>query len=102
MSVTARHRLIKRVRDFDTQIAQEPSFSDVILYRYELSRLVKIAVGKPITPETIATLRHDAQGMMDHLRARTYAVSGFRNPTVIAEVTTITVAVPSMSGRPPA
>lgn len=36
---------------------------------------VKIAIGKPISPETIASLSHDAQGMMHYLRAQTYALS---------------------------
>lgn len=36
---------------------------------------VKIAVGKPISPETIATCSHVAQAMMDYLREQTYALS---------------------------
>ena len=36
---------------------------------------MKIAIGKPISPETIGTFAHDAQGMMDYLRAQTYALS---------------------------
>lgn len=36
---------------------------------------VKIAVGKPISPETIAACSHDAQAMMDYLREQTYALS---------------------------
>lgn len=36
---------------------------------------VKVAVGKPITPEKIAPLSHDAQAMMDYLRCQTYALS---------------------------
>lgn len=36
---------------------------------------VKIAVGKPISPETIATISHDAQGLMNYLRGQTYALS---------------------------
>jgi len=36
---------------------------------------VKIAVGKPITAETIATFNHDAQGLMNYLRGQTYALS---------------------------
>ncbi len=36
---------------------------------------VKIAIGKPITPETIAAFSHDAQGVMNYLRGQTYALS---------------------------
>lgn len=36
---------------------------------------VKIAVGKPISRETIATISHDAQGLMNYLRSQTYALS---------------------------
>jgi hypothetical protein len=44
-------------------------------FRRRADKPVKIAIGKPISPETIAACSHDAQAMMDSLRDQTYALS---------------------------
>ena len=35
----------------------------------------RVRIGAPIEPETLAPFRGDARGLMDHLRAATYALS---------------------------
>lgn len=44
-------------------------------FRRRVDKPVKIAIGEAISPETIAALSDDAQGMMDFLRAKTYELS---------------------------
>ncbi|MBZ8119906.1 lysophospholipid acyltransferase family protein [Roseovarius sp. LXJ103] len=44
-------------------------------FRRRADKPVKIAIGTPISPATIAALSDDAQGMMDFLRNETYGLS---------------------------
>ena len=44
-------------------------------FRTRTDKPVKIAIGKPISPEKIATFSNDAQSMMNYLRSQTYALS---------------------------
>ena len=44
-------------------------------FRRRADKPVRVAIGKPITPEEIAARSHDTQAMMDYLRNQTYALS---------------------------